>query len=71
MIGTLEINQKGLQHLKEFIQEEWKYPLRRVSFVALFFSLFGRPTSYEVPGPGIRSEPQFQLMPQVQQCWIL
>ena len=27
--------------------------------------------AYEVPGLGIRSGPQLQPMPQLQQCWIL
>lgn len=36
------------------------------SWTFFFFFFFGHPTAYEVPGPGIRSEPQVQPKPQLQ-----
>ena len=36
----------------------------------LFF-FWPHPHHMEVPEPGIKSEPQLQPMPQLQQCWIL
>ena len=36
-----------------------------------FFFFFWLPLAYGIPGPGIRSEPQLQPMPQVWQCWAL
>ena len=38
--------------------------------LCFIFFLF-RPRHMEVPGPGIKSEPQLQPMPQLQQHWIL
>ena len=35
------------------------------SFINLFFSFFGHPTAYGVPGPGIRAKPQFWPKPQL------
>ena len=37
----------------------------------LLFFIFGHPAAYGVPGPGIRSKPKSQPLPQVQQCQIL
>ena len=38
-------------------------------FFSLFF--FGHPVAYGVPGPEIRSKPQLQPTPRLQQHWIL
>ena len=43
----------------------------RRSFFSCFFFFFGLPVAYGVPGPGIRSEPQLQPVPQLQQYQIL
>ena len=40
----------------------------RIAFVFVYFC---HSMAYGISRPGIRSEPQLQLMPQLQQCWIL
>ena len=47
-----------------------EYGNLKISFFLSFFS-FGRPVAYGVPRPGIRSEPQLQPKPQLQQHWTL
>ena len=42
--------------------------LWKILFLKKFF---GCPAAHGVPEPKIRSEPQFQLKPQLRQCWIL
>ena len=42
-----------------------------LSFFFSFFFFFGCPATYGVPSPGIRSEPQLRLTPQLWQCQTL
>ena len=48
-------------------------PVHRLFYFILFFKFylsFGLYVTYEVPGPGVRSEQQWQPMLQLQRCWI-
>ena len=63
----------GCSGFMEFLSSEWLENLLKVTgalfFLLFIFLIFGCPSAYGLPGPGIRSHPQFQ--PKLRQHWIL
>ena len=57
--------------IPESIFECLDLAIPEVDIAFFFFSIFGRPVSYGVPWPGIRSELHLQAMPQLWRCQIL
>ena len=59
------------QGLKLHCSRDPSSQIPRYLFIKIFFLFFGPPAAYGVPRPGIRSELQFQCMPQLWQHQIL
>ena len=49
---------------------KWTQGMQRDHSCFFFFFFFDHPAVYGIPRPGMRSEPQLQPTPKLQQCWI-